>query len=285
VIARATSTSRTEVADVSWKERMAVALARAIVDGERVISGAHTEISFAAAMLAQKMHAPNIKLQLGGTCFLVNVTDLPVRLPKTSTEYRMIRWAEIAYDHMETFMYFGAPGGRAYYQGGRPPTNKYFVGDKFFAGGIQVDGWGNTNMIGIKGEGGKKFAFRGPGSIGTTDIVTVATPYIFVTHHDRRTLVEKVDYISMHGPNGWRHNKFPGHGPKWIITPRSIFTFNADGRAQLSGVFAGTTADWVEQNTGFSFGVASDFDQITEPTAEELSVLRNEVDAEGVLRR
>ncbi|MGB6315506.1 MAG: hypothetical protein WBG13_23550, partial [Pseudolabrys sp.] len=44
-----------------WKERMAVALARDIVDGERIISGAHTEISFAAAMLAQKMHAPNIK--------------------------------------------------------------------------------------------------------------------------------------------------------------------------------------------------------------------------------
>ena len=124
----------------TWKERMAIALARDIVDFERVISGAHTEISFAAAMLAQKMHAPNIKLQLGGTCFLVNVTDLSVRLPKTSTEYRMIRWAEIAFDHMETFMYFGAPGGRAYYEGGRPPTNKYFVGDKFFAGGIQVDG-------------------------------------------------------------------------------------------------------------------------------------------------
>ena len=75
---------------------MAIALARDIIDGERIISGAHTEISFAAAMLAQKMHAPNIKLQLGGTCFLVNVVDLPVRLPKTSTDYRMLRWAEIA---------------------------------------------------------------------------------------------------------------------------------------------------------------------------------------------
>jgi len=160
----------------SWKERMAIALARDIIDGERIISGAHTEISFAAAMLAQKMHAPNVKLQLGGTCFLVNVVDLPVRLPKTSTDYRMLRWAEIAYDHMETFMYFGAPGGRAYYAGKRPPTNKYFVGDKFFAGGIQVDGDGNANMIGLRGEGGRRFAFRGPGSIGITDIVTVATP-------------------------------------------------------------------------------------------------------------
>ena len=38
----------------TWKERMAVALARDIVDGERIISGAHTEISFAAAMTASK---------------------------------------------------------------------------------------------------------------------------------------------------------------------------------------------------------------------------------------
>lgn len=268
----------------SWKERMSIALARDVIDGERIISGAHTEISFAATLLAQKMHAPNIKLQLGGTCFLVNVCDLPVRLPKTSTEYRMLRWAEVAYDHMETFMYFGAPYGRAYYEGKQPATNKYFVGDKFFAGGIQVDGWGNANMIGLKGKEGQKYGFRGPGSIGITDIVTVATPYIFVTHHDRRTLVEKVDYISMHGPNGWRENKFPGHGPKWIITPRALFTFNGQGRAQLSGVFAGTDVDWVRENTGFKFELAHDFAEIIEPTEEELAVLRNEIDPDGVLR-
>ena len=269
----------------AWKERMAVALARDIVDGERIISGAHTEISFAAAMLAQKMHAPNIKLQLGGTCFLVNVADLEVRLPKTSTDYRMLRWAEIAYDHMETFMYFGAPGGRAYYEGNRPATNKYFVGDKFFAGGIQVDGEGNANMIGLKGEQGRPYKFRGPGSIGIPDIVTVATPYIFVTHHDRRTLVPKVDYVSMHGPNGWRANKYPGHGPKWIITPRAIFTFGADGRAQLSATFAGTSAEWVRENTGFSFKLDQDLAEVREPTAEELEVLRLEIDPDGVLRQ
>lgn len=114
--------------------------------------------------------------------------------------------------------------------------------------------------------------------------MTVATPYIFVTHHDKRTLVEKVDYISMHGPNGWRANKYPGHGPKWIITPRAIFTFNGEGRAQLAGVFAGTTKEWVNGNTGFSFGLAPDFSEIAEPTEEELSVLRHEVDPDAVLR-
>lgn len=265
----------------SWKERMAVALARDVCDGERIISGAHTEISFAATMLAQKMHAPNVKLQLGGTCFLVNVSELDVSLPKTSTDYRMLRWADIAYDHMETFMYFGAPGGRKYYEGGRPVTNKYFVGDKFFAGGIQVDGHGNSNMIGLRGQG-KPYGFRGPGSVGITDIVTVATPYIFVTHHDVRTLVEQVDYISMHGPRGWREYSFPGHGPKWIITPSAIFTF-ADDKAQLWGTFADTTPEWVRENTGFSFALAPDYEPIPEPTEEELSVLRHEVDREHVL--
>lgn len=268
----------------SSKERMAIALARDIVDGERIISGAHTEISFAATMLAQKIHAPNVKLQLGGTCFLVNVADIPTQLPRTSTEFRMLRWAEAAFDHMETFMFFGAPGGRRYYEGGRPPTNKYYVGDKFFAGGIQVDGDGNANMIGLRGENGRPFSFRGPGSVGITDIVTVATPYIFVTHHDQRTLVERVDYVSMLGPRGWRENAFPGHGPKWIITPRAIFTFDGDDRAQLWGVFAGTSAEWVQANTGFDFALAPDFEEIPEPTDEELSILRGEVDPGGLLR-
>lgn len=267
----------------TWKERMAIALARDIEDGERVISGAHTEISFAAAMLAQKMHAPNMKLQLGGTCFLVNVTDIPVRLPKTSTDYRMLRWAETAYDHMETFMFFGAPGGRQYYGGGRPPTNKYFVGDKFFAGGIQVDKRGNANMIGLKGEE-KPFAFRGPGTVGIADITTVKTPYIFLTHHDRRHLVEQVDYISMLGPAGWQENSYPGLGPKWIITPKCIFTFDPQGEAQLWGSFAGVSVEDVRASTGFDFDLADDFAEIPEPTEEELTALRTEVDPDGVLR-
>ena len=193
---------------------MAIALARDIIDGERIISGAHTEISFAAAMLAQKMHAPNIKLQLGGTCFLVNVSDLHVRLPKTSTDYRMIRWAEIAYDHMETFMYFGAPGGRAYYKGGRPATNKYFVRRQVFRRRHSGRRRRKRQHDRSQRQGRPPVFLPRSGLDGIPDIVTVATPYIFVTHHDRRTLVTKVDYISMHGPNGWRDEQVPGIRPE-----------------------------------------------------------------------
>src|ERR1700748_1134381 len=80
------SGSMQQQSEPSWKERMAIALARDIIDGERIISGAHTERAVAPARRAQKMHAPNIKLQLGGTGFLVNVSALTARLPKTSTD-------------------------------------------------------------------------------------------------------------------------------------------------------------------------------------------------------
>jgi hypothetical protein len=40
----------------------------------------------------------------------------------------------------------------------------------------------------------------------------------------------------------------------------------------------------VKDNTGFSFELAPDFSELTEPTTEELAVLRHEVDPDGVLR-
>ncbi len=182
--------------DYSWKEMMAVFLARDLGDGERVACGANTEITFAAAMLAQKTHAPNLKLQLGATCFLCNVVDQRIdELPRTSVDYRIIRWAEAYFHHPETSLYFGPPGGRRYLKESDSlrDTNKYFMGDKLFIGGLQVDWHGNVNLIGI-GQG-HKFKVRGPGSIGICDLVTVRHLYVFLTDHHPSKLVEKTDYI------------------------------------------------------------------------------------------
>src|SRR5215472_16821237 len=98
--------------DYSWKEMMAVLFSREIKDTDKVTSGAHTEIFFAATMLAQKTHAPNLKLQLGGSVTLCQVTDVDVpALPKTSTGYDLIRYAESMHDHPDTYLFYGAPGG------------------------------------------------------------------------------------------------------------------------------------------------------------------------------
>ena len=143
-------------ANRAGRERMAIALARDIVDGDRIISARTPRyLVCRGASLAQKMHAPNIKLQLGGTCFLVNVSR-PCRSgclkPRPTTA-----WCGGRRSPTTTWRHScisALPAVRAYYRSAPAATNKYFVGDKFFAGGIQVDGDGNANMIGLKGKAG-----------------------------------------------------------------------------------------------------------------------------------
>ena len=124
------------MADYSWKEMMAVVFAREIKDTDKITSGAHTEIFFAATMLAQKTHAPNLKLQLGGSVTLCQVTDVEIdELPKTSTGYELIRYAESVHDHPDTYLFYGAPGGKVgkgeFYIGSTAhDANDHFLWDK-----------------------------------------------------------------------------------------------------------------------------------------------------------
>lgn len=273
--------------DFSWKEMMAVFFARDLLDGERVCCGANTEITFAAAMLAQKMHAPNLKLQLGATCFLCNVADLEIpELPRTSVDYRIVRWAEAYFHHPETALYFGPPGQRRYITEHEKfkDTNKYFMGDKFFVGGLQADMHGNVNLIGI-GKGGK-FTIRGPGSVGICDLVTVRQIYVFMMNHHPDRLVEKVDYISAPGWAAWRKYDHVGGGIKYIVTPKAVFEKDPQKDiACLVGTFPEVSVEDVKQATGFPVTLSSRFEPISAPKRDELLILRKEIDRTGILRR
>ncbi len=273
----------------SWKEMLAVLFARVIDDGDRIVAGAHTEVFFAATLMAQKRHAPNMRLQLGGTCLLVNVLgqEIPA-LPKTSTDYSILRWAESHHDHPNSFLQYRAPGGASYY---RDPGSSYhdvttyrhfFAGDKFFVGGIEVDARGNVNLIGVR-DGGK-MTFRGPGSVGICDAaVGFRDLFVFVTQHDRRRLVENVSFVSLPGNEGLERHGYAAR-IRWIVTPRAIFDFDPDGgRARLFAVMPGTDVAWVEENTGFEFNRADPVIEVPAPTPDELEFLRTEVDRTGVL--
>lgn len=273
--------------DWSWKEMMAVYFSRQIEDGDTLCSGAHTEISFCAAMLAQKTKAPNLRLQLGGTGFLCNLVGQEVYgLPATSVDYRIMNWAEAYFDHPDTFIFYGPPsGGRRYYENldDYQDTSRYFFADHFFVGGIQVDRHGNVNLIGIGSDG--KFKMRGPGSVGINDVITVRNMYVFMTAHDTNRFVEKVDYISTMGPSGWREKQFPGNGPQRIVSPLGVFDFTGpDMTARLRGVFPGHTEEEVAERTGFEVQRSDSFGPIQPPSDDELAVLREEIDRDGILR-
>ena len=217
------------------------------------------------------------------------MTDIDVpELPKTSTGYELIRYAESVHDHPDTYLVLRRAGRHATTTrkaANLRDVNHFWFADKFFVGGIQADKWGNTNMIGLGGKDGK-MTFRGPGTIGINDIaVGVRDTYVFLTAHDKRRLVEKVDFISHPGKKVCRENEFYGGGPKWIVTPKCIFDFDPDTlEARLAQLFPGVTVDDVKANTGFEVKTAKKVETVPPPTKQELEALRNEVDKTGVLR-
>src|SRR5438128_12608703 len=97
------------MAEYSWKELMAIVFSREIKDTDKITSGAPTEIFFAATILAQKTHAPNMKLQLGGGVALCNLVDEEgAVLRKTSTGYDLLRYCESVHDQPDTFITYCA---------------------------------------------------------------------------------------------------------------------------------------------------------------------------------
>lgn len=264
--------------DYDEHELLSVIISRLVEDGDRICAGAHTEICFAGCMHAQTSHAPNLKLQLGGTCYLSNVVDQDVpELPSISTDYVTHNWAEEVHDHHETFHFFNPTENV-----GDEQSNSYYIGDKFFVSGLQVDKRGNVNLIGIGDE--DEFAVRGPGTVGICDIPSVREIIVFLTEHDERTLVEETDFVSCHGPNGYEEYGYPGDGPQCIVTPKAIFDFDENGEARLQATLPGSSVSDVLDSTGFDPILPDEVADVDPPTTEELELLRSEVDPTGVLR-
>src|SRR6188474_838577 len=99
--------------------------------------------------------------------------------------------------------------------------------DVFFLSGGQIDGHGNINLVSIGDYEHPKVRF--PGSFGSAHLYYVVPKVIlFRTEHSRRTLVEKVDFISAPGTSADNVHR-PG-GPCALITNRCLFAFDRGRR-------------------------------------------------------
>jgi glutaconate CoA-transferase subunit B len=254
----------------STKELMACWLSRDLNDGEKVGVGANFHIPRAAVLLAHFSHCPNMKMAMGS--FMANLTNVDrVMTPRYFSDFRPVQWAESA-----LYMPLDLMG--------------FHTLDVFFISGIQVDAYGNTNLIGIPGEG-RKFKFRGPGSIGTSTLAALAGRYYIVTdHHTPRVFVERCSIISAlgfgDGSAALRAKlKLPGNGPKYCITPLCVFDFAPDtNRMRIRSLHPGITLEQVMENTSFEPEVPDGLLETEAPDVCELETLRQRVDPEGLLR-
>ncbi len=251
---------------------MAVVLARDLKDGEVLRVGVAMPVVEAAVRLAHLLYGPNMELIFFGA--RMNVAHLhTLPMPTFAWDGRVVRWAESYSD-----------------TGHRFDRLKNWNRHVFFIGGVQVDPYGNTNLIGV-GPDFRRLRFRGPGSVGTPTLSThVGRYYIVLNSHSPRIFVEQCDYISAYGwgrggADARRRLGLPGGGPKYCITPLCVLDFDEQSkRMRLHSLHPGVCRAQVEEQTGFALILPREIRTTEPPTPEELEVLRTRVDSRGILR-
>jgi glutaconate CoA-transferase subunit B len=144
--------------------------------------------------------------------------------------------------------------------------------DVFFLSGGQIDGQANINLVGT-GDYAKPTA-RFPGSFGSSYMYYVVPKVVlFRLEHTRRTLVERVDFISAPGTSP--ENVYRPGGPIALITNRCLFTFDRMRRRfRLASVHPGHSDMDISENTGFDFDRPERVPETTAPSPATLHLLR-----------
>lgn len=240
-------------------ELMVVVAARHLENNSIVFTG--TGIPMLAVALAQKTHAPDIIpiYEAGGIA--PQMPTLPLSVGCSRTTHRTIKTADMP-EVMETLQ----KGLVAY----------------AFLGGAQIDKYGNLNST-VLGSYDDP-AVRLPGSGGANDGGSLCWRTMIIMNHERRRFVERCDYITtpgyLDGPGSReRAGLPPGCGPYRVFTNLGVLDFEEKTkRMRLIAVNPGCTVEDVIRNTGFELLLADEIKEVEPPTAEELRILREEVD-------
>jgi glutaconate CoA-transferase subunit B len=252
--------------DPTPEEVMTIGAARELVDGEVVLVGVGPPN--AAANLARRLDAPG--------CVLVYESGAigarPQRLPLSIGDDDLAAGAQDLVSVPEMFNYW-IGGGRI---------------DVGFLGAAQIDRFGNINTTVIGDYGQPKV--RLPGSGGACEIAINAGEVFVLMRQSARSFVERIDFrtspgnlggAALRAAQGWQ-----GRGPSVVVTDLGRYGFDPDtGEMVLAAIHPGVRVEDVRAATGWDLRVADDLQVTPDPTAEELRLIREELDPDGVYVR
>jgi glutaconate CoA-transferase, subunit B len=154
-------------------------------------------------------------------------------------------------------------------------------------GATQIDLYGNINST-MLGEDWRHPKKRFPGSGGANEVASYCWQTIVIMLHERRRFVPRVDFVTSPGyldgsPGARERAGLPaGTGPWRIVTSKALFGFDETSRKLvLLGCLQGVTAREVLDDMEVVPLVAADVQELAPPSAEELRVLRTEIDPTG----
>jgi glutaconate CoA-transferase subunit B len=245
-------------------ELMICVAARLFADGTTAFIG--TGIPMLAAMLATKTSAPNLipVFEFGGLGAILD--DLPRAVGEARTFHKGLLAAGIC-ELMET-------------------AQRGFI-DYGFLGGAQIDPYGNLNSTTI-GEHDHPKA-RLPGSGGGNDVGSQCWMTVAIMQHDKRRFVPKLDFVTtpgyLTGPNARDEAGLPkGTRPINVVSTLALMDYDGGPggtcRMRLAATHPGVTVDEVIENTGFELIIPDRVKVNDPPSAEELRLLREEIDPE-----
>jgi len=154
-------------------------------------------------------------------------------------------------------------------------------------GGAQVDRYGNLNTTVIGDY--RKPKTRLPGSGGACEISINAQRTFMIMRLKRRAFVEKLDFLTspghLTGGDSRARLGLPGGGPELVITDKAILNFANDQREmQLSALYPGVSVKDVQDEVGWPLRLAETIEETAAPTAEELRLIRDELDPQAMYR-
>ena len=245
------------------REMMAIAAGRFIKDGDVLFAG--TGVAMLAAAVAKRIHAPqaHIFFETGG------IGPPLDELPMAVADPRVMAFSNLNAGLIEAFSYV---------------ANRR-LHTIAFLGAAQVDRYGNMNSTVIGDYLAPTVRFSGSG--GACDAGSLASGYIIFMQHGVKKFVEKLDYLTtpgwLSGGDSRRRAGYRRGGPIAVITNLCVLRFHDDTHEMyLAERYEGVTPAQVQENTGFTLDVARST-VAAPPTAEELRILREDVDPQRLI--
>ncbi len=217
-----------------------------------------------ACNLAMHTHAPNLVMIYEAGV----IGARPSRLPLSIGDPTLVSGAAAVCSMYDIFSFYLQRGNV----------------DVGFLGGAQIDRFGNINATVIGDY--QNPDTRLPGSGGSMEIAGWANRCYIITPHQKRRFPEKVDFTTSAGFLSGRIEREKsgarGGGPQAVVTHLCIMEPDENGELILTALHPGVSVEKVQENTGWVLKTAPQI-RITEPpTAEELKILREELDPDGI---
>jgi glutaconate CoA-transferase subunit B len=152
-------------------------------------------------------------------------------------------------------------------------------------GAAQVDRYGNLNSTCVGDYAQPTVRF--PGSGGACDVGSFVGRTIIFIQHERRRFVERLDYLTtpgyLDGPGGRERAGYWYGGPACVISDKALLRFDeASKEMYLARHYPSTTPEEIQAHTDFTLDL-SRAAPIDPPTADELHILRQEVDPQRLI--